>query len=83
MKNIVYILFLLTNFTFGQTNKLTVPEIEKYAKSIDGQWMKDGVPVPQKTIDKEYQQLVKKYLPGDKNKGYSGVGPYINRVLGR
>lgn len=35
MKNIVYILFLLTNLTFGQTVKMTVPEIENYAKSID------------------------------------------------
>jgi hypothetical protein len=35
MKNIVYILVLLTNLTFGQTVKFTEPEIEKYAKSID------------------------------------------------
>ena len=35
MKNLVYILFLLTNLTFSQTVKLTEPEIEKYVKSID------------------------------------------------
>lgn len=35
MKNIIYILILLTNFTFGQTVKMTAPEIEKYAKSVD------------------------------------------------
>ena len=35
MKNIVSILILITNLTFGQAVKLTVPEIEKYAKSID------------------------------------------------
>jgi hypothetical protein len=35
MKNIVYILILLTNLTFGQTVKMTAPEIEKYTKSID------------------------------------------------
>ena len=53
----------------------------KYAKSLDGQWMKDGVPVPQEKINMEYQLLVKKYLAVDKNKGYSGAGSYINRVL--
>jgi hypothetical protein len=35
MKNIFYILILLTNLTFGQTVKQTAPEIEKYSKSID------------------------------------------------
>ena len=35
MKNIVYILFLLTNLTFGQTSKLTVAEIEKYSNAVD------------------------------------------------
>lgn len=35
MKNIVCILILLSNLTFGQTVKWTVPEIEKYAKSVD------------------------------------------------
>lgn len=35
MKNIVYILILLTNLTFGQTVKQTAPEIEKFAKSVD------------------------------------------------
>lgn len=35
MKNILYIFILLTNLTFGQTVKLTAPEVEKYAKSID------------------------------------------------
>jgi hypothetical protein len=35
MKNIVYIFILLTNLTFEQTVKLTEPEIEKYAKSVD------------------------------------------------
>lgn len=35
MKNIVYILIILTNLTFGQSVKLTEPEIEKYVKSVD------------------------------------------------
>jgi hypothetical protein len=35
MKNLVYILLFITNLTFGQTVNLTLPEIEKYAKSID------------------------------------------------
>jgi uncharacterized protein YuzE len=35
MKNIIYTLIFLTNLTFGQTVKLTEPEIEKYSKSID------------------------------------------------
>lgn len=35
MKNILYIFIFLTNLTFGQTVKLTEPEIEKYAKSVD------------------------------------------------
>jgi len=35
MKNIVYILIFITNLTFGQTVKLTEPEIENYAKSVD------------------------------------------------
>lgn len=35
MKNIVYILIFLSNFTFGQTVKFTESEIEKYVKSID------------------------------------------------
>jgi hypothetical protein len=35
MKNIVYILILLANLTFGQTVKMTAPEIEKYTNSID------------------------------------------------
>ena len=35
MRSIVYILIFLTNLTFGQSVKLTEPEIEKYAKSVD------------------------------------------------
>lgn len=35
MKNIIYILTLLSNFTCGKVVKLTEPEIEKYAMSID------------------------------------------------
>ena len=67
MKNIVYILILLSNLTFGQTVKLTAPEIEKYAKSIDKL--------------KAENKLVKISYPNKSGCGGGIDGYYLNRKL--
>ncbi|MGV8947707.1 MAG: hypothetical protein ACOH1N_14865 [Lutibacter sp.] len=67
MKNIVYILILLTNLTFGQTVKLTAPEIENYAKSIDKL--------------RAENKLVKISFPNMSGCGGGVDGYYLNRNL--
>jgi hypothetical protein len=67
MKNIVYILILLTNFTFGQTVEMTEPEIENYAKSIDKL--------------KAANKLVKTFYPNMSSCGGGLNGYYLNNKL--
>lgn len=67
MKNIVYILFLLTNLTYGQTPKLTAFEIEKYAKSLDK--------------FKAENKLVKIFYPNMSGCGGGVDGYYLNKNL--
>lgn len=35
MKNLLYLLIFLTNWSFGQSTNQTETEIEQYAKSVD------------------------------------------------
>ena len=67
MKNIVYILFLVTNLTFGQTVKLTAPEIEKYTRSVDKLWTEN--------------KLVKISYPNMSGCGGGIDGYYLNENL--
>jgi hypothetical protein len=67
MKNIVYILIFLTNLTFGQTVKLTEPDIEKYVKSIDKL--------------KNENKLVKIFYPNMSGCGGGLYGYYLNQNL--
>ena len=48
---------------------------KKYTKSFDGQWMADGVPIPQKTVKMEWDKLVQRNL-GGKGKTETNADPF-------
>jgi hypothetical protein len=67
MKTIITILIFLTNLTFGQTVKLTAPEIDKYTESIDK--LRAG------------NKLVKVFYPNMSFCGGGLYGYYLNKKL--